>query len=546
MPRLLRAAALAGVLGVLLQPPDVRLAAPVFYDDDPLARAPESQDASNVTEREPSLVYDILANSFAHPGDPAPSPALDTNTIDEVPDSGWFANRRLATGAPAIASVAAPPGEGPADGPWTIIRSKSEGVTPGFTIRDARQVVWFIKFDPPGRPELASGAEAVTTRLFRAAGYFVPDNRVARLRREQLVVEPGATIGIAGNRRRPMRSGDIDRLLRRAARSPDGSWRVLASRALAGRPIGPFSYYGRRSDDPNDLVPHEHRRVLRGLRVLAAWTQHVDTKGGNSLDTVIEEDGRRRIRHHLIDLGSTLGSAGIGPRDYSDGHEALVELDRLWRNVIGFGWPIAPWRLIPYPDAPSLGRFEGRRFVPDRWTPSIPNAAFLRAQPADLFWGARRVAAFTDEMIAAAVEAGEYSDRRTIAELTQALIDRRDRIAQAWLPIVNPIVEPQLDAGGVLHFVNAAVAAGAAPPPASGYAAEWFRFDNTTGAATPLGRSTGASGLRAPPLAASAGDEWIGADVRAEPPAPAPWLRPVRVVFRRTANGWKLVGLTRS
>jgi hypothetical protein len=520
-------------------------ARPTFFDDDPLMQAPESQDAAGVQAREPSLVYDILANSFARPGDPEPSPALDTNTIDEVPDSGWFTNGLVGGRAGSLDLVAPPEGDSPADGVWTIVRSKSEGVTPGFTIRDARRSVWFIKFDPPGSLELASGAEAVATRLFRAAGYFVPDNRVARFRREQLVVDKTATIGVAGNRRRPMRDDDIDALLRRVARSPDGSYRVLASRGLPGRAVGPFSYHGRRSDDPNDLVPHEHRRVLRGLRALAAWTQHVDTKGGNSLDTIVEQNGRHVVRHHLIDLGSTLGSAAIGPREFSDGHESLVELDRLWRGVIGFGLPIAPWRTIPYPNLPALGRFEGERFVPERWTPSIPNPAFLRAQPADLFWGARRVAAFSDAMIAAAVEAGQYSDRRVAASLTRALIERRRRIAQAWLPIVNPIVDPTLDDAGVLRFVNAAVLAGASAPPASGYRADWFRFDNATGESAPIGRSSGASELQAPPLDGYGPGAYIAAEVHAEPPAPEPWRRPVRLVFRRAANGWTLVGLTR-
>jgi hypothetical protein len=35
---------------------------------------------------------------------------------------------------------------------------------------------------------------------------------------------------------------------------------------------------GTRSDDPNDLVPHEHRRELRAGPCFGAWTNLVDPR----------------------------------------------------------------------------------------------------------------------------------------------------------------------------------------------------------------------------------------------------------------------------
>jgi hypothetical protein len=57
-----------------------------FFDDDPLTREPDTQDASKVAEWENVLLIDLATNMFARPGDPTPDVrARDINTIDEVP-----------------------------------------------------------------------------------------------------------------------------------------------------------------------------------------------------------------------------------------------------------------------------------------------------------------------------------------------------------------------------------------------------------------------------------------------------------------------------
>ena len=68
-----------------------------FYDDDPLVREPETENASGVHEWDIDLFYDLAENLFGRPGDPGPAGrARNVNTIDEVPDSSWFTNRVLA------------------------------------------------------------------------------------------------------------------------------------------------------------------------------------------------------------------------------------------------------------------------------------------------------------------------------------------------------------------------------------------------------------------------------------------------------------------
>ena len=175
---------------------------------------------------------------------------------------------------------------------------------------------------------MASGAEVVVTKLFHALGYYVPENHVAMLTRANLVLDDRSTIMAADGGERRLTDEDIDRLLKMAAQESDGSYRVIASKAVAGKPIGPFLYAGTRPDDPNDIVPHEHRRELRALRVFAAWTNHVDSKSINSLDTLVTQNGRTAVRHHLIDFGSTLGSASVKPRDYDEGHQYIIDASR--------------------------------------------------------------------------------------------------------------------------------------------------------------------------------------------------------------------------
>ena len=277
-----------------------------------------------------------------------------------------------------------------------------------------------------------------------------------------------------------------------AAQEADGSYRVIASKALAGRPVGPFLYVDTRPDDPNDVVPHEHRRELRGLRVFAAWTNHVDSKAINSLDTLVTEDGRTVVRHHLIDFGSTLGSASIKPREYDEGHHYIFDAGKTFAGIFSLGLYIPSFHFVGYPDFDSVGHFSAEHFDPPNWKPRVPNPAFRRARPDDTFWAARRVMAFTDEMIRAAVKTGKYSDAAGEKHIADTLIARRDAIGRSWLTDVNPVIDPALDASGALTFRNAAVAAGVAKAPAS-YEVAWFTFDNATGRATPIGQPIAAA-----------------------------------------------------
>ena len=512
-----------------------------FFSDDPLAREPETQDASGAKSWDVELAPDLLLNLFARPGDPASNVrAGNVNTIDEVPDSGWFTNRIYARPV-GVDEIARGPNQSPApaSGPWTIISAKTSGVSPGFTARDSRGARWFLQFDITGHPRAATSAVAVAVRLFWALGFNQIETHLVDMRPNDLQIDGNATIETRAGHRRPLKREDIDKVLERAARSGNGSYRATAGLSVPGRVIGPFKYYGTRPDDPNDIVPHEHRRELRALKVFGAWTNLVDMKAGNTLDTVIDDHGRGSVRHYLQDVGSTFGTGALGPRDWDEGYEFLYEGTPMWKRLVSFGFFLRPWQAIPYQELPEVGRFEGDRFDPLTWRPRVPTAAFLRADDADTFWAALRVAAFSDDLIRAAVKEGQYQDPAAERLLGDVLIKRRDAIARTYLHKLNSLTHFALGDGGHLTFTEA-VAAGMTTA-AAGYEGQWFRYDNLTNTAEPLGTSRGPGGLDAP-SALPAAD---GAMVKITIGATGAAVRPVDVYFRRHNGAWRLVGVDR-
>jgi hypothetical protein len=520
-----------------------------FYDDDPIAREVDTEDASGVQPWDIDLIWDLSLNTFAAPGRALNPPrAANINTIDEVPDSNWFTNRIGARPLTADEIARGPAaGEGPA-GPLTVIRPKPAGASPGFVVRDSRGDVWFLSFDAAGHPDAATGAVMVANKLFWALGYWQVENHLARIDPEAVAIAETARVTPPSGRRRPMRRSDVDAVLARAHRGPDGTYRAVAGKLVPGTVLGGFRYHGTRPDDPNDVVPHEDRRELRALRVFGAWTNLVDMKAGNTLDTLIEENGRRVVRHYLQDVGSTFGVGALGPHGFDEGFEFLYEGRMLLKRLVTLGFHRSAWQTASYADVPAIGRFEAEAFDPRTWRPRTPNGAFLRARADDMFWAARRVAAFSDALIDAAARAGEYSDPAAAPHLAAILKARRDKIAQAFLPAINPLAEFALDASGRLTFVNVAEQAGVAPAP-GGYRAAWFAFDNATGSTKPIGRDVEAAGpsIAAPAglTAASGPGAYVKVQVRATDAPEAAWDQPVDVYFRRTADGWKLVGIDR-
>jgi hypothetical protein len=200
---------------------------------------------------------------------------------------------------------------------------------------------------------------------------------------------------------------------------------------------------------------------------------------------------------------------------------------------------------VPYSEYPSIGPFEGDQFDPAAWKPQTPVTAYVDLRADDAFWAARRVMAFTDDLIRAAVRTGQFSDPVAERHLAAVLAKRRDAIGRAYLTAINPIVDPVLEADGTLSFTNAAVEADFARAPRS-YRAEWFRFDNATSHSERIGETVSrATEIAAPgPLPTSDG-AFVHVKVSSVGGLTPAWETPVNMFFRYSDGLWQLVGFER-
>jgi hypothetical protein len=525
-----------------------RGAAPRFYPDDPIQVDRDSLiDAGGAVPIEGSNGYDFFEHTFGTQGDRRDIRAVNVNTMDEVPDSSWFTNR-IGVRAMSIDEIVRGPNsldQVNVDG-WPIVRDKTSGITPGYRIVDPSGRLYQIKFDPPSNPEMASGAEVIGAAIYHALGYNIVEGYVVEVDPNAIVIAPTATAVDMSGRRRPMQRSDVDKLLERAARLPNGKYRATLSRFADGAPLGYFKYYGTRPDDPNDIHPHEHRRELRGSRVFAAWLNHDDSRGLNSLDMLEGKPGAQFVRHYMFDFGSTMGSGSVFAQVPRAGNEYILEWGPALKTLATFGLYVRPWIRVDYPHmTPSVGRFESEFFDPELWRPEYPNPAFDLMRPDDAFWAARLVARFSNEAIRALVMKARYSDPVSAAYIADTLIARRDKVLKTWLTGVNPVVEPRLSADGTLTFENAAVAAGVAMAP-NAYVVSWSKFDNATDAAIGAAVDVNATGPRVEaPASVLDGSEYVSAAIRSVHPGFPHWNSPVTVYFRRVAGGWQPVGLDR-
>jgi hypothetical protein len=519
-----------------------------FLPDDPLWRDRDDLPIDEPGEIELNTPYDVIEHTFfvRRPRPGTIRPAQNVNTLGEVPDSSWFTNR-IGVRAMSLEEIVRGPNRG--DGPdfgakWEVIRGKAGGITPGFTMRDSRGDVYFVKFDPPAHFGLSTGADVIGSKFFHAMGYFVPENWIVYFTDDQVRVASGAKMRVRGRKPQMMTDANLRAMLREVARLPDGRIRAVMSRAVPGKPLGPHKYHGTRPDDPNDVIPHEDRRELRGYRVFSAWLNHDDSRSLNSLNSYVKSGSKGYLVHYLQDFSSAFGSGSdwrrmIAPQNPRAGNEYVVEIAPLAKTLFTLGIWQRPWHEVRYEVYPQVGAIEADFFDPDLWKPEYPNPAFDRMLPEDAAWAARIVARFTDEFVRAIVREGDFRAPEAEGHLVSMLLRRRDKILDRYLCLSNPLGDFRLEKGA-LAFTNHGEDAKRAT--VEGYEVEWSAFDNQEGTTASLGPPS-LTRDRFLPLPADAAD-YVMARIRTISPAAPAWSRRVDV-FVRTTGTPAVVGVER-
>jgi hypothetical protein len=330
---------------------------------------------------------------------------------------------------------------------------------------------------------------------------------------------------------------EIDLFLQTVPKDPEKGYRALAMRIPSeAEQLGPYQFHGTRSDDPNDITVHEHRRDLRGLHVLSSWVGNNWISAIQTRDVLLKNNDVPHIRHYIEDFLTFLGSGFSREKEVREGFESLFSLKQSLKNFSGFGIYSPEWQREDYPPVESIGRFESALFDPSTWQPNYPPAALANHLPDDDYWAAKLLMGFTNEDIRAIIETAQYSDPQARDWIARCLIERRDKIGRYYFEKVLPLDHFRLK-GTRLEFEDLSVRYGFHP--AREYSIKWSAFDNITGKHQSID-SQGAGEIPEKARAAEEGD-YYSAEIFAGEPGKA-----VTVYIRKEGDRFKLVGIERS
>lgn len=436
------------------------------------------------------LAWDAADNTFFRPiskifaVDP-PKEARNVNAFDEVPDSAWFTNRlgkkkpsheELLRGACREEDMLDPEKGGESE--WVIDQGKPNGASPGFRVRVGKKKFMF-KTDSKAQPERPSAASAIGAALYHAVGFNTSCEQIVYVERKKLKLTPGLKFTANDGVTRSFDEAALEKVFGESSQRGN-TWRFQASAWLPGFLLGPFKYEKTRGDDPNDVIPHEDRRDLRGGRVLAAWLHHFDAREQNSMDSWIATNAKEsesspgHVRHYYLDTSDSLGSEwdwdGISRRM---GDSYLLDFADIGTDFITLGIIERPWeRKQRTKGMEMFGYFHWTEFDPARWRNEYPNPSFSRATEHDNAWMARILSRFDRADIKELVTLGKFTDPGATEFITEVLEQRLRKILDRYLTELSPIADLRVEGKSTLCGVDLARRRGMRGDAAFRYAAE--------------------------------------------------------------------------
>ena len=449
--------------------------APCRREHGKLACTPKPYVSSLYWDGADNLIFRPLSDSL---GVVTSGESIDVNSLDEVPDSAWFTNRiesitvaDLEQGACTPDQILNP--EAAPDGSWLIDKGKMDGSTSGFRVIVPGKGKYMIKVESvDDEPERQSAGAVIGASIVHAAGYNTSCEQIVYVRPSVFRLKPGLRARTNFQPAKPFDQAMLDELFQKSPKR-NGRVRVSASAWLPGYALGPFRESGTRDDDANDVVPHEDRRELRALRVLAAWIDRTDAREANSFDTWMADDRAEpasspgHVVHYQFDVSEAFG--GDWPWAPAElqrriGMSYLIDWGDIASSFFSLGIPVRPWEdLTPKEGHEIFGYYRLEGFDPEAWKNEYPNVAFGRMTERDAAWMARILARFTPEMLHALAVMGQFSDPTNTDWLEHVMSGRLDRVLARYLLRLSPIADVRVVSGDQLCGVDLAEWRGVRP-----------------------------------------------------------------------------------
>ena len=253
------------------------------------------------------------------------------------------------------------------DKPWRVTAAKTEGVTPGLPSKTRKGAHIRSSSIRATTFEQATGADVMGTKFFYALGYFTPENYLVYFTPEQLKVDAKTTFV---DHRGVEQANEAIRYRRCSGQIAEGSERPVSRRGQllparqAGGALSIFRYSYRRSQRHRSARASPRSRVA--FRVFAAWVNHNDSKSLNSLDMLVEQNGAKFIKHHLIDFSAVFGAEAFEPKSPRAGYVPLFDWTSSAKEFFTLGLVRAGLRVrAHHPYVKEIGRLESTVFDPE-------------------------------------------------------------------------------------------------------------------------------------------------------------------------------------